>query len=144
MISKETIDKIRDAANIVDVVSDFVTLRKAGINYKGLCPFHNDSNPSMVVSPSRGTYHCFVCGKHGDAISFLQEHENMSFIEAVRFLARKDNIDLQEEKASAEDEARYKERESQLIAIDASAKFYQSQISQAKTFLEQRGHLVNG
>ena len=144
MISKETIDKIRDAANIVDVVSDFVTLRKAGINYKGLCPFHNDSNPSMVVSPSRGTYHCFVCGKHGDAISFLQEHENMSFIEAVRFLARKYNIDLQEEKASAEDEARYKERESQLIAIDASAKFYQSQISQAKTFLEQRGHLVNG
>jgi DNA primase catalytic core len=140
MISKETIDKIRDAANIVDVVGEFVTLRKAGINYKGLCPFHDDKNPSMVVSPSRGTYHCFVCGKHGDAISFLQEHENMSFVEALRFLAKKYNIELDEQQATPEEEARYKKRESQLIAIEAAAKFFQSQLQEARTFLTQRGY----
>ena len=140
MINKETIDKIRDAANIVDVVGEFVTLRKAGINYKGLCPFHDDKNPSMVVSPSRGTYHCFVCGKHGDSISFLQEHENMSFVEALRFLAKKYNIDIEEQQASPEEEARYKKRESQLIAIEAAAKFFQSQMQQARSFLSQRGY----
>ena len=73
MIDKATIDKIMDAANIVDVVSEFVTLRKAGVNYKGLCPFHNEKTPSFVVSPSKGYCHCFSCGKGGTAVGFIME-----------------------------------------------------------------------
>ena len=80
-----------DATNIVDVVSDFVTLKKRGINYIGLCPFHNDTHPSFSVSPSRGICHCFTCGKGGNAVNFLMELENLSYPDALRWLARKYN-----------------------------------------------------
>ena len=84
MIDKATIDKIMDAANIVDVVSEFVALRKAGVNYKGLCPFHDEKTPSFMVSPSKGYCHCFSCGKGGNAVGFIMEHEQMTYPEALR------------------------------------------------------------
>ncbi|MBP5731568.1 MAG: DNA primase, partial [Bacteroidaceae bacterium] len=89
MIDRKTIDQVYQATDIVDVVSDFVSLRKAGVNYKGLCPFHDEKTPSFVVSPARGTCHCFGCGKGGNAINFLMELNNMTYPEAIRWLARK-------------------------------------------------------
>ena len=102
MIDRLTIDKILDATDIVDVVSEFVTLRKAGINYKGLCPFHDDKTPSFIVSPAKGICHCFACGKGGTAVSFLMEHEQISYPEALRWLARKYNIEIKEQELSDE------------------------------------------
>ena len=87
MIDRQTIDRILDAANIVDVVSEFVTLRKSGMNYKGLCPFHDDTTPSFYVSPSRNICKCFSCGKGGTPVSFIMEHEQMTYPEALRWLA---------------------------------------------------------
>ena len=105
MIDRLTVEKIKDAANIVDVVSEFVTLKKSGANYKGLCPFHNEKTPSFMVSPARGTCHCFGCGKGGNAISFIMEHEQMTYPEALRWLAKKYNIEIQERELSAEEKA---------------------------------------
>ena len=92
MIDRLTVEKIKDAANIVDVVSEFVSLRRSGANYKGLCPFHNERTPSFFVSPSRGICHCFSCGRGGTPINFIMEHEQMTYVEALRWLARKYNI----------------------------------------------------
>ena len=92
MIDRVTIDKIMDATNIVDVVSEFVTLKKTGVNYKGLCPFHDDKTPSFIVSPAKGICHCFACGKGGNAVNFLMEHEQMTYPDALRWLAKKYNI----------------------------------------------------
>lgn len=103
MIDRATIDRIMDATNIVDVVSDFVTLKKRGINYIGLCPFHNDTHPSFSVSPSRGICHCFTCGKGGNAVNFLMELENLSYPDALRWLARKYNIEIRERELSDEE-----------------------------------------
>ena len=88
MIDQATIDRILDAAQIMDVVSDFVTLRKRGVNYVGLCPFHNDKTPSFYVSPAKGLCKCFACGKGGNAVHFIMEHEQMSYPEALRYLAK--------------------------------------------------------
>ena len=89
MIDQATIDRILDAAQIMDVVSDFVTLRKRGVNYVGLCPFHDDKTPSFYVSPAKGLCKCFACGKGGNAVHFIMEHEQMSYPEALRYLAKK-------------------------------------------------------
>ena len=89
MIDRATVDRIIDAAQIVDVVSDFVTLRKAGVNYKGLCPFHDDRTPSFVVSPSKGLCKCFACGKGGNAVHFIMEHEQLDYPGALKYLAKK-------------------------------------------------------
>ena len=89
MIDQATIDRILDAAQIMDVVSDFVTLRKRGVNYVGLCPFHNDKTPSFYVSPAKGLCKCFACGKGGNAVHFIMEHEQMSYVEALKYLAEK-------------------------------------------------------
>ena len=96
MIDRPTIAKIMDATKIEEVVSEFVTLKKRGINYVGLCPFHNDSNPSFSVSPTRGICHCFTCGKGGNAINFLLELEQMTYPDALRWLAKKYKIEIQE------------------------------------------------
>ena len=88
MIDRDTIDKIMEATNIVDVVSEFVTLRKAGINYKGLCPFHDDKTPSFMVSPTKGICHCFACGKGGNAVNFLMEHEQITYPDARNTISR--------------------------------------------------------
>ena len=128
MIDKATIDKIMDAANIVDVVSEFVTLRKAGVNYKGLCPFHNEKTPSFVVSPSKGYCHCFSCGKGGNAVGFIMEHEQMTYPEALRWLAKKYNIEIHERELSAEEKREENERESLFILNDWAQGYFRNNL----------------
>ena len=99
MIDHATIQRIIDAANIVDVVSEYVTLRRSGSGYKGLCPFHDDTTPSFSVSPARGLCKCFACGKGGNAVHFIMEMEQLSYPEALRFLAKKYGIEIKERTA---------------------------------------------
>ena len=117
MIDRKTIDQVYQATDIVDVVSDFVSLRKAGVNYKGLCPFHDEKTPSFVVSPARGTCHCFGCGKGGTAINFLMELNNMTYPEAIRWLARKYGIEVIETGFDDKANAERKHRE-ELLALN--------------------------
>ena len=115
MIDQLTIDRIMDAAQIYDVVSDFVTLRKRGVNYVGLCPFHDDKTPSFYVSPTKGLCKCFACGKGGNAVHFIMEHEQMTYPEALRYLAKKYGIEIKERELSNEEKAAQSERESLFI-----------------------------
>ncbi|MBR6978445.1 MAG: DNA primase [Prevotella sp.] len=124
MIDSHTIDRIMDAANIVDVVSEFVTLKKSGMNYKGLCPFHDDRTPSFSVSPSRGIYKCFSCGKAGNAANFIMEHEQMTYPEALKWLARKYNIEVEERELTPEEKKQESERESILIVNEWAAGYF--------------------
>ena len=117
-----------DAANIVDVVSEFVTLRKAGVNYKGLCPFHNEKTPSFVVSPSKGYCHCFSCGKGGNAVGFIMEHEQMTYPEALRWLAKKYNIEIHERELTDEEKREESERESLFIVNDWALHYFQDNL----------------
>lgn len=125
MIDRPTIAKIMDATKIEEVVSEFVTLKKRGINYVGLCPFHNDSNPSFSVSPTRGICHCFTCGKGGNAINFLMKLEQMTYPDALRWLAKKYKIEIQERELTNEEKQRESERESMFIVNDWAAKYFQ-------------------
>lgn len=125
MIDRATVEKIKDAANIVDVVGEFVTLRKAGMNYKGLCPFHNEKTPSFIVSPARGTCHCFGCGKGGNSISFVMEHEQMTYPEALRWLANKYHIEIKERELSDEEKREQSERESMFIINEYALKYFE-------------------
>lgn len=115
MIDQATIDRILGTANIVEVISDFVTLRRAGVNYKGLCPFHNEKTPSFVVSPAKGLFKCFGCGKGGNVVHFIMEHEQMSYWEALRWLANKYHIEIEEHDLTDEERRMRNERESMLI-----------------------------
>ena len=124
MIDRDTIDKILEATNIVDVVSEFVTLRKAGINYKGLCPFHDDKTPSFMVSPTKGICHCFACGKGGNAVNFLMEHEQISYPDALRWLAKKYNIEIRERELSAEEKQQASDRESMFIVNEWAKNYF--------------------
>ena len=103
MIDKQTVDKIIDATNIVDVVSDFISLRKAGTSYKGLCPFHDDSTPSFSVSPIKGVYKCFSCGAAGNAVKFVMQYEQMTYCEALKWLGKKYNIEVKEREMTSEE-----------------------------------------
>lgn len=125
MIDKPTIARIMDSTKIEEVVSEFVTLKKRGITYIGLCPFHNDSHPSFSVSPTRGICHCFTCGKGGNAVNFLMELEQMSYPDALRWLAKKYNIEIQEREMTNEEKQRESERESMYIVNDWAAKYFQ-------------------
>lgn len=140
---QKVVDKIHDAANIVDVIGEFLTLKKAGVNYKGICPFHDDRNPSFFVSPAKQCYKCFVCGEGGDVFTFLEKHEDMTFFEAVEWLCRKYHIDPPKREMSDEDQEAYKQREAQRIAIKAAADFFRRNIAQAQTFLKQRGYDID-
>lgn len=124
MIDRATVERIKDTANIVDVVSEFVTLRKSGANYKGLCPFHNEKTPSFIVSPARGTCHCFGCGKGGNAIGFIMEHEQMNYPEALRWLARKYHIEIREREMTDEERREQSERESMFIVNEWAAGYF--------------------
>ena len=124
MIDQHTIDRIIDAANIVEVVSDFVTLRRRGANYVGLCPFHDEKTPSFSVSPARGICKCFSCGKGGNSVHFIMEHEQVSYYEALKYLARKYNIEIQERQLSEEEKQRKTDRESMLIVNEFAQKFF--------------------
>ena len=123
MIDRATVDKILDASRIVDVVGEFVTLRKSGVNYKGLCPFHDDKNPSFMVSPSKNICHCFVCGKGGTPAGFLMEHEQMTYPDALRWLAKKYDIEIVEKELTDEERAQQGERESMFV-VNEWAKDY--------------------
>ena len=125
MIDRATIDKIMDATNIVDVVGEFVTLRKAGVNYKGLCPFHDDKTPSFMVSPSKQICKCFACGEGGTAINFLMKHEQITYPEALRWLAKKYNIEIQEKELTDEEKKEQSDRESMFIVNEWAMKYFQ-------------------
>ena len=125
MIDRTTIDKIMDATNIVDVVGEFVTLRKAGVNYKGLCPFHDDTTPSFMVSPSKQICKCFACGEGGTAINFLMKHEQITYPEALRWLAKKYNIDIQEKELTDEEKQQQSDRESMFIVNEWARTYFQ-------------------
>ena len=125
MIDRATIDKIMDATNIVDVVGEFVTLRKAGVNYKGLCPFHDDKTPSFMVSPSKQICKCFACGEGGTAINFLMKHEQITYPEALRWLAKKYNIEIEEKELTEEEKKEQSDRESMFIVNEWAMKYFQ-------------------
>ena len=125
MIDRQTIDKIMDATNIVDVVGDFVTLRKAGVNYKGLCPFHDDKTPSFMVSPSKQICKCFACGEGGTAVNFLMKHEQITYPEALRWLAKKYNIEIQEKELTDEEKQQQNDRDSMFIVNEWAMKYFQ-------------------
>lgn len=126
MIDQPTIDRIIDAAQIVDVVSDFVTLRKRGVNYVGLCPFHDDKTPSFYVSPAKGLCKCFACGKGGNAVHFIMEHEQMSYPEALKYLAKKYGIEIKERELSNEEKLVQSERESLFIVNNFARDYFQN------------------
>ena len=114
-----------DAVNIVDVVGEFVNLRKAGVNYKGLCPFHDDKTPSFMVSPSKNICHCFACGEGGNAVNFLMKHEQITYPEALRWLAKKYNIEIQEKELTDEEKQQQSDRESMFIVNEWAMNYFQ-------------------
>lgn len=128
MIDRATINKIMDAANIVDVVSDFVTLKRAGANLKGLCPFHDDRTPSFIVSPAKNYCKCFACGKGGNPVGFIMEHEQVSYPEALRYLAKKYGITIEEHELTPEDLQHQDDRESMFIVNEWANKWFQQQL----------------
>lgn len=146
MIDQATIARIMDAAQIVEVVSEFVTLRKRGVNYVGLCPFHNEKTPSFSVSPAKGLCKCFSCGKGGNAVHFVMEHEQLSYYEALKFLAKKYNIEVKERELSNEEKQEQSLRESMFV-VNQYARDYFSNIlknhvdgqSIGMTYFRQRG-----
>ena len=124
MIDHATIERILDAAEISDVVSDFVTLRKRGVNMLGLCPFHNEKTPSFTVSPAKGIFKCFGCGKGGNSVNFIMEHENLTYPEALKWLAKKYHIDVIEEEETEEQKQLKDERESLMIVSSFAQKYF--------------------
>lgn len=124
MIDKATIDRIYAAANIVDVISDFVTLKKKGVNYQACCPFHNEKTPSFVVSPSKGVFKCFGCGKGGNAVTFVMEHENMTYPEALKYVAKKYGIEVNEHELLPEEQRRNDDRESMMVVSSYAADYF--------------------
>lgn len=124
MIDSSTIDRIYAAVDIVDVVSDYVTLRKKGVNYQCCCPFHNEKTPSFVVSPTKGLYKCFGCGKGGNAIGFVMEHESVSYVEALKIVAKKYGIEVKEKELTAEEMQRNDNRESMFILNGWAADYF--------------------
>lgn len=128
MIDHATVERIKDAANIVEVVSEFVTLRRSGANYKGLCPFHDEKTPSFYVSPARGMCHCFGCGKGGNPISFIMEHEQMTYVEALRWLANKYHIEIRERELTDYEKREQSERESMFIVNEWAMKYFQDKM----------------
>lgn len=146
MIDQATIDRILDTAQIVDVVSDFVTLRKRGVNYIGLCPFHNEKTPSFSVSPSKGVCKCFSCGKGGNVVHFIMEHEQLSYYEALKWLAKKYNIEIKERELTDEEKQSHSLRESLFVVNQFAAEYFQDILynnvdgqSIGMTYLRQRG-----
>ncbi|MBR3100821.1 MAG: DNA primase [Muribaculaceae bacterium] len=128
MIDKATVDQILDTADIVDVVSDFVSLRRRGANWVGLCPFHNDRNPSFYVSRAKGICKCFSCGKGGSPVNFIMEHEQLSYYEALKYLANKYHIEVDERELTDEERVAQSEREAMLMVNEWACQFFESQL----------------
>ena len=128
MIPQDTVNKILDTAQIVEVISDFVSLKRRGANYVACCPFHNEKTPSFSVSPTKGIYHCFGCGKTGSAVRFVMEHESMSYVEALKYLAKKYGIEVREKEETAEEIASRQRRESLMLVLDYTERFFQESL----------------
>ncbi len=128
MIDKATVDRIYSAADIVEVVGDFVSLRKKGVNYQACCPFHNEKTPSFVVSPTKGLFKCFGCGKGGNAVTFVMEHEGMSYVEALKYVAKKYGIEVQERTLSEEEVKRNDDRESMMVVNSWAAEWFKNSL----------------
>ena len=124
MIDRETVDRIYAAANIVDIIGEYVTLKRKGVNYQACCPFHNEKTPSFVVSPSKGVYKCFGCGKGGNAVTFLMEHENISYPEALKMVAKRYGIEVKERELSEEEVRRNDDRESMFVVNGWAADYF--------------------
>jgi len=146
MIDQVTIDKIMDAAQIQDVVSDYVTLRKRGVNLIGLCPFHNEKTPSFTVSPAKGIFKCFGCGKGGNSVHFIMEHEQVNYYEALKLLAKKYHIEVEERELTDEEKAIRNDRESMFLVNDYAQKYFSNMLHNhidgkaiAKSYLQERG-----
>ncbi|CDD82952.1 MULTISPECIES: DNA primase [Mediterranea] len=146
MIDQATIDRIMDAAQIVDVVSEFVTLRKRGVNYVGLCPFHSEKTPSFSVSPSKGVCKCFSCGKGGNVVHFIMEHEQLSYYEALKWLAHKYNIEVKERELTDEEKHAQSIRESMFVVNEYARDYFQNILRShvegqtvGMTYFRQRG-----
>ncbi|MDO4931109.1 MAG: DNA primase [Prevotellaceae bacterium] len=146
MIDRQTIERIKDAADIVDVVSEFVSLRKVGANYRGLCPFHNDHTPSFYVSPSRRTCHCFVCGEGGDSVGFIMRHEQLTYPDALRWLAGRYHIEIEEKQLTDEQRREQSEREAMFIVNEWAAGYFHNVLENdvdgraiGKQYFRQRG-----
>lgn len=138
--NKEFIERVKTKLDIVEIVGEYIDLQKAGLNFKGICPFHNDKHPSMMVSKTRQTYHCFVCGAHGDVIDFVQKYNDISFAAALRICCKRVGEEFPEKEMTPEENREYKLAESRRIAIGAAAKFFQGNLSQAESFLQSRGY----
>ncbi len=128
MISKDTIQTIIETSRVEEVVGDFVTLRKRGVNYLGLCPFHNEKTPSFTVSPAKGIYKCFGCGKAGGSINFIMEHEHYSYPEALKYLAKKYNVEIEEDEQTPEQIQAMNEKESLFAATTFAQKYFSDQL----------------
>ena len=145
MIPRETIDRIFTTARVEEVVGDFVNLKKRGTNYMGLCPFHNEKTPSFTVSPAKGIYKCFGCGRGGNVVNFVMEHEQMDYVNALKYLAAKYKIEIVEEQRTDEQQQQENERESLMVVCSYAQKFFTEQL-QTETgkaiglsYLEERG-----
>ncbi|MBX7226635.1 MAG: DNA primase [Chitinophagales bacterium] len=148
MITKDTIEKVRDVARVEEVVGDVVRLKRRGVNMMGLCPFHNEKTPSFVVSPAKGIYKCFGCGKSGDAINFVIDHEKLTYPEAIRFLANRYNIEIEEIKVSEEQKQEQSLRESLYIALQFAQEWFAKQMWEtedgkaiAYSYFKERGFI---
>ncbi len=148
MIKPETIQKIFDAARIEEVIGDFVTLKRRGVNYIGLCPFHNEKTPSFTVSPAKGIFKCFGCGKAGNAVKFVMEHEHYSYPEALKYLARKYGIEVEEKELTSEEKQQMDEREGMFALNTFISKYFQQQLFEDEegksiglTYFKERGFL---
>lgn len=130
MIDHATIERILDAADVVDVIQDYITLKRRGVNYLGHCPFHNEKTPSFTVSPSKGIFKCFGCGKGGNSVHFLMEHENLTYPEALKLLARKYNIEVVEKELSPEEKQQQNDRESMLVLTTFAQKFFSDMLKE--------------
>lgn len=146
MIDRPTVERILDAAQIIDVVQEFVPLKKRGVNYLGLCPFHNEKTPSFTVSPSKEIFKCFGCGKVGNSVNFIMEHEHLSYPEALKYLARKYHIEVVEKERSPEEVEKQNERESLLVVTAYAARQFTENLFQSDeglsvglTYFKERG-----
>lgn len=146
MIDQATVERIHEASKIVEVVSDFVTLKKRGVNYIGNCPFHNEKTPSFTVSPSKEIFKCFGCGKGGNSVHFIMEHESISYVEALRYLANKYHIEIQEKELSPEEISLHTDRESMLVLNSYAQKYFSTILHQHQegksiglTYFKERG-----
>lgn len=132
MIDRATIDKIYSSADIVEVISDFVTLKKKGVNYQACCPFHNEKTPSFVVSPSKGVFKCFGCGKGGNAITFVMEHEGVSYVDALKYVAKKYGIEVQERELSEEEKRENDDRESMMVVTSYANDYFKKSLRETE------------